>query len=368
MTIYATATPKTESGSYYRQTRQAYSGKGIYKDVDRDRLEFIQGELSADNSLARQIEFYDSRQSPKALMKQIKDAGLSPSIYASGGLPGGSGTSGTSGTGGGGNTGGTQQMLGILDAVKDIALTSAEISKTKAEKDLLKAETKETLSRSDYNEANTLYTQYQTQHQSLQNILLEAKTPHMIKQAEYAAYTEYATTHKIFNEAKVEGLNAEFLANTMDERQKTIVLNNAATARYMLLMNSEIKANEAQVDKWISDTWIAWKNSDIYEMDIEQQGEWLEQKVIQFGKENGLREKEIKSFNTRTWVQGVSYTLGSAFNAIATIYTRGAAGAPTTTTSFTDPLGTTHTTTQKGKTSPKPFNKLPTVPKVKFKL
>ena len=100
--------------------------------------------------------------------------------------------------------------------------------------------------------------------------------------------------------------------------------------------------------------------------DIKQQGKWLTNRVEQFAIENGLREEEIKSFNTRTWVEGASYTLGSAFNAVATIYTRGAAGAPTTTKTFTDPLGTTYTTTTKGKTSPKPFNRLPKVPTLRL--
>lgn len=57
------------------------------------------GEQAADAADARTRALYNDLYSPQAQMQQIKDAGLSPSIYASGGISGKSGTSGAMGTG-----------------------------------------------------------------------------------------------------------------------------------------------------------------------------------------------------------------------------------------------------------------------------
>lgn len=244
MAVYATATPKNDAGSYYNQSRDAYSGSGFYKDIDRDRMEFIQGELSADNALQRQIEFYDSRQSPAALIRQLKEAGLSPSIYASGGLPGGSGTSGISGSGGGGNTGGSQALLGILSAIKDISLTGAEISKTKAERDLLKAQTKETLTRSDNNAASTELIKYQTETQKINNMILKGTSEWTIKSAAQA-YENLGKQGQLIEEQITQvGLQNQYDSATMQER-----INQAKEQTKLIAQEVAIKVAEEELTK-----------------------------------------------------------------------------------------------------------------------
>lgn len=59
------------------------------------------GEMAADAADTRTRNLYGDLYSPSAQLEQIKNAGLSPSIYASGGIAGKSGVSGAMGTGAG---------------------------------------------------------------------------------------------------------------------------------------------------------------------------------------------------------------------------------------------------------------------------
>lgn len=111
---------------------------GINNDLAAQRerkareANYIYGELSANNADARTRALYNDIYSPAAQIRQLKEAGLSPSIYASGGLAGKSGTSGAQGTG----------AQGLAPNVYGIsALEAAQIQNIKANTNKTNAET-----------------------------------------------------------------------------------------------------------------------------------------------------------------------------------------------------------------------------------
>lgn len=82
-------------------------------------------EESAENAFARQKQFYEQYQTPSAQIKQMQQAGLSPSMYAGGGMSGGQGTSVPQG-------GGTSPVSSSMNKYEIDPLTAAQIEDLKA--------------------------------------------------------------------------------------------------------------------------------------------------------------------------------------------------------------------------------------------
>lgn len=96
------------------------------------------GERAAQNADARTRALYNDFYSPKALLKQYKEAGLSPSIMY-GGTPGQGGMTGAQGSGAG-ISGVPFAPLSLVDAAQAAAL-NAQTEKTKAETENISLDT-----------------------------------------------------------------------------------------------------------------------------------------------------------------------------------------------------------------------------------
>lgn len=108
--------------------------------TDRDRREnFVYGEKAANAADLRTRALYNDFYSPEALLKQYKEAGLSPSLMF-GGTPGQGGMQGARGTGAAGPT--TPFMpFSMVEAAQAAALF-AQTKKTKAETENIQEDTK----------------------------------------------------------------------------------------------------------------------------------------------------------------------------------------------------------------------------------
>jgi len=110
---------------------------GLRTSEDR-RLNYMYNEMSAENADVRTRALYNDFYSPAALMRQYKEAGLSPSLMF-GGTPGQGGQSGAQGNG----SGGLQTPYYPISAMEaaQMGLTLAETKKTEAEKENVIADT-----------------------------------------------------------------------------------------------------------------------------------------------------------------------------------------------------------------------------------
>lgn len=97
---------------------------------------FQYNEKAANAADERTRRLYSDLYSPKAQMQQLKETGLSPSIFASGGLAGKSGVSGAQGQG----AGGISPNVFAADPI-GAAVAASQIQKTKAEAKKLEGET-----------------------------------------------------------------------------------------------------------------------------------------------------------------------------------------------------------------------------------
>lgn len=101
--------------------------------------------LSKEAELAynRELEFYDSRQSPSAMVRQYRDAGLNPALLASGGVGSGSvSASPASGGVGSASTSPLPAMSNPLTAAMGMADVLSQIENIKAQTEKTKSETK----------------------------------------------------------------------------------------------------------------------------------------------------------------------------------------------------------------------------------
>ena len=224
-----------------------FGNGGLYTDADRDMFTYVTGEMSADHALQRQEYFYNKYQSPAAQMKQLKDAGLSPSIYASGGLPGGSGTSGISASPRQSSTGGTQAMQGILSAVMQGLGVANQIAKTKAEIDNTKADTALKNAQAGKTAIEAEYQNYLTQNKLAQNQLLNV----ILTNKETQEQTS------LFELAQLSNSYSDFMKNIRNLDAKDVPLfksainteNGQRILRDIYINSKEQSANIAALNK-----------------------------------------------------------------------------------------------------------------------
>lgn len=120
--------------SYVTKQNNEYAAK---REKEARAENYQYGELAAGNADRRTRNLYNDLYSPKAQMEQLKAAGLSPSIYASGGMAGKSGQSGAMGSGASGIS---PNVFGA-DPI-GAAMQIAQIDNIKAQTEKTKEETK----------------------------------------------------------------------------------------------------------------------------------------------------------------------------------------------------------------------------------
>lgn len=119
-------------GAFTSVANNIYSNTQASEREARARQEnYTYNELSAQNADKRTRALYNDLYSPQAQIEQLKEAGLSPSIYASNGIAGKSGVSGAMGNGASGISPNVFGINGVEAA--QIANLMADTNKKKAE-------------------------------------------------------------------------------------------------------------------------------------------------------------------------------------------------------------------------------------------
>lgn len=109
-------------------TTQYNNKQAAQREKNARHENYTYGELAAKTADQRTRSLYNDLYSPEAQMQQLKEAGLSPSIYASGGMAGKSGVSGAQGTG----TSGISPQVFAADPIS-AAMQVAQIGNIKAD-------------------------------------------------------------------------------------------------------------------------------------------------------------------------------------------------------------------------------------------
>lgn len=292
-------------------------------------------EKSADAADARQRKQYEDYYSPKAMLEQYKEAGLSPSM-----MMGGSSTVGQGHAGGaqGAGAGGIQGPYMSAVDLSQIELNKALAFKAKSEGEVTKETGKElTLSQIASNLANAgkadaekevlqidkafkqvgLNIAKATQQGEIDKVFAELDT--IRKQAE-----------KLYYETEGQMLKNSYDATTFGQRVEQLALENINLFTSAAERFANIELTQAQIKKMAQDVAVAWYNADTSRMDQAAQQKFFEEQVKQWGIENNiaqqnveLRGKEEHNEDVRNWTSFATSILhslcmlgGMALNAV----------------------------------------------------
>lgn len=301
---------------------------------------FKYGEMQADNAMLRSEDLYNRIQSPKALLKQYKEAGLSPSL-----MFGGSGAGGQSIPAGAmGSSAAVQPTtygINPTDSAQ-IALMTAEAAKAKAEARKNNAEAEAVqpqteadiarkLSEAGLNNAAKNYTNSQNVLKQIEIEIANTNKPltiemfaHQTAKAAYEAQKAFADATTAIVSANVSVQTMEDQIQRYKEENKNLIADTTLKYANKSLTEQQIKESETRIWNIIEQINIDWVNALSNETNANAQKEWLEARIPKIEKELEIEAERLEVEEKRVWVEGVTnmvrtaadvITLRSAFNA-----------------------------------------------------
>lgn len=270
------------------------------REATARRENYKYGEMAAQNADVRTRALYEDLQSPAAIMQQLKDAGLSPSLMYGGEMGGtvGQGAQGTGAAGIAPNIFGIDAMqaaqIGLMQAQTEKVKAEAEnvatnTDKQKAEIDKLVEETKNEQLKQVYNELNNTLTQMDV---NLKGSYGEEQIKADLAKTAADTANLKAALESIVAEGKIKRESAdsiiEYYKNRVIEQTADILLKETQTK----LAKANIVLTGEQCKQIIAD--IAFKEGiiDIGKQKVHIDRDKLNAQVEQWAVENGLRNKE----------------------------------------------------------------------------
>lgn len=297
-------------------------------------------EKAAANADARTRALYRDLQSPQALLQQIQEANLSPSLMFSGGMPGASPAHGAEGAGAAGISP-TTYGVNPMEAAQ-IGLLAAQTEKTKAEADVIKptaeASIESLLADAGHKRAQVKVADAQAAGLALDNYVKE-------NTKDASIYTICELAEKAGHDAQKayeEMRSAKVLADVNEETYKEqIVLKKkevAALAQSITESKSLVSLREEQkreIHNSILRAWeqldINWKELEVHQQQADTYTEWINKQIPIIEKQLEIRLKELGIEKDRMIIEAVTGTIKSlAFGAMAAASFKGGHGSDAT--------------------------------------
>lgn len=254
------------------------AGQGISNEqaAERERQaradNYRYGEMSADRADQRTRALYEDLYGIGAQMRQLKENGLSPSMFF-GDLPGSVGQTGAQGTGTAGispTSFGVSPMEGA-----NLALIAAQTRNLNADADIKEgknemgqAQIAQILADAGLKDASAAYTKARQTGQEFDNYVNGKTTEFRISEcyakAEIASHEIKTALYKSLQTQQ----ECQLFADTYDEKIKSIKLENIVQTTRNILMKSQIKLNDAErnkidaeINKWGEEIAQGWANT-----------------------------------------------------------------------------------------------------------
>lgn len=283
--------------------------------------QFQYNELAADNADKRTRALYNDLYSPAAQMEQIKAAGLSPSIYASGGIAGKQGVSGAQGAGV------AQAPVFGVDPI-GAALAGAQIAKTKAETNNINADTNNKKKTNGLIDAQIIDTYANAGLKTAQTSLTQVQTGLEQVQLNIASATESAQVQGVLdnlNRVFYESVIAQHEADRrglLYKKESALFQTeiNKSIAEYEnMLMDLSVKSagiqlTQAQAKSLLETVNINWYNANTNRESAHAQGKYLEEQVKQWAVQNEIDLQKLDQQKTQMWIDGVCRVVGTLGN------------------------------------------------------
>lgn len=263
---------------------------------------FMLNEWAAANADRRARALYQDFQSPEALLRQYKEAGLSPSLM----FGAGGGTSGTipQGAQGEGASGLNTQMFGInaLEAAQ-IGLIKAQERKTDVETENISTNTDKQRAEIDKLVQDTKNAGLIYVWQELQNTLAQMDVNLKGEYAEQQIQAELAKTYAETNnlvamlrslkaKGKIDEESADSIIQYTRDRVTLQLAEIALKQSQKRLTDAQVTLTNTQVQKLLNDILVDNANVEISRRAVKVQEDQLNKQVEQWAIENGFKKKD----------------------------------------------------------------------------
>lgn len=254
------------------------------RESEARRENYEYGEKAADNADARTRALYENYQSPQALLRQYKEAGLSPSLMFANGAAGAGGM--TQGAQGAGATGVNPNIFGInVMEGAQLGLMQAQARKTNAEADTIEGK----------NQRGKLELQAKSLDNELQeyeNYVASQTMQFNIEEAHQKAMKLGRESENIFWNTEHQKIDYDFKSETYKTRVDQVKQNFINTAAETLLKESQIKLNEAQTKALKEQLMQGWEQ-------LRLKGEEISVSKMSVENQKWMWEKEIDNFQKK---------------------------------------------------------------------
>lgn len=272
------------------------------------KLNYKYNEMAANNADARARALYNDLESPMATIKQLREAGLSPSLYAGGNVGGSIGANGAQGQG----TSGVSFPNGMMSPI-DIATMqvqeaqarylNAEADELEGKNPMGQAKIADLFSSAGLKDQQKLYTQTLDKKANLEADILDESKPFILAKTKHEAKVVENNAEKLFWEAQNEYFEFSLNVETAEEQKKLIDAQVKELISRTALNYSQKKLNEEEITALINYVNVAIDQAQTAADNAATYGEYVENLKNNMEKELELRAKEI---NLDAWRIGVN--------------------------------------------------------------
>lgn len=266
------------------------------------------GEKAADNADARTRRLYEDYQSPEALLKQYKEAGLSPSLMFGGG--GAGGTTLPSGAMGTGSAGMGVQTFGVNPVdMAQVNLMNAEAKKAEAE-----AKTEEATREGKVKDLEATISQKiaTTDNIGLKNVWQEFQNSIEMFDLTFAASTTEEKIRQFFKDGEILNYKAksakakgEIDEATKEDVKKYIQQQTLNLVADTLLKKANIAYTNEQKEQLSEYLQLHKDELQLGKDTLQNDKDKFAKQVEQWGTENGFTKDQIKLMLADTIIGGV---------------------------------------------------------------
>ncbi len=263
---------------------------GMWRENNARQENYKVNELAAQNADKRTRALYSDISSPAAQKENLEKAGLSPSLYYSGGVAGSSGMTGAQAAGASGIS---PNVYGLN--AQDL-LAKAQIDKTKAETRKINAETDTELGENERGKQEIYNMIAQTENYKAmgnyaesQNELLQLTKESSITQAVNNAKMAALKAQQSYNELIQSGIEVEVSQATKDARidkqkesVKLIIAQRLKNESDIKLQESQIEEISNRISLMYDEAMREWAMTDAMMQNAETFATEIEQKQRQF--------------------------------------------------------------------------------------
>lgn len=306
-----------------------------FKELDRAR-NFHWNEKAADAADQRQRKQFQDLYSYSAQMRQMREAGLSPSLMYAGGAGGQGGASASQGLGAGGVQAGYARLDPMSKSQIDLAESQAQLNEAEAKgleienknkQGAIDADIALKLSQAGLNKAAEAYKNIQTEREVIQLIIDEQTTDAEVKQRNSAAEKTYWESWIMFYESISAQQKSNMDVQLYETRVKQEIANYKETLQNIKVGESIVRLNDATIEKMAFEVAIAFYNANTNRMSYEAQKRFFEDtiknQIKKMEQDKTIAEEQIKAMKQGQWLKFATDIFGSVTYMASTIASAG---------------------------------------------